>query len=217
MDPIKEALSFAYAHSMTNYNGNLWTTKETRKKHNRSGAKKHTRALYQAHVANQTRTTRINTTALCANGMRAGRLIAAADDQPMIRRLWLEYVYNPVLDVYPIKKHNFELELVPLIFGLWCFYPNKTKVPHPALIDAAGVFLYLVFQDAVQYARSGTNSRKTSNTYKAEQMGYGRGRDAYQASDYSRTWRPIENDIRAMLNELDERALVGIRALYPKQ
>ena len=154
----------------------------------------------------QTRVSRINTTARAASALWAGTLIAAAENQPLIKALWLRYAYDPILDINPMLKRQLERRLFRLLLGLWCLYPRR-KTPKPALMEKALVLFKCVIQDAVIECRTGVNNRKSSNTYKSEKMGYGVGKAAYQHADYSRAWAPIEHDLRAMLTQLDKHAM----------
>lgn len=157
----------------------------------------------------QSRVSRINTTAKAASALWAGKLIAAAENQPLIKALWLRYAYDPYLDVNATIKDHTERQLFRLLFGLWCLYPRQ-KTPRMDLMPRALVLFRCVIEDAVNECRTGLPSLKSSNTWKAEQMGYGKGKAAYQHADYSRAWAPIERDLRNMLTQLDKAAMVPV-------
>lgn len=157
----------------------------------------------------QTRVCRLNTSEAAAGALKAGKLIAAAENQPLIKALWLRYAYDPYLDVNGTMKDHTERQLFRLLFGLWCLYP-RIKTPRMDAMPRALVLFQCVIEDAVNECRTGLTQLKSSNTFKAEQMGYGKGKAAYQCADYSRTWAPIERDLRTMLTRLDQAAMVPV-------
>ncbi len=160
-------------------------------------------------TGSQTRVSRIDTTNRCAQGMWAGKVIAAAENQTPINALWLRYVYDPYLDVNPGAKAQVERKLYPLLFGLWCFWPRR-KTPAPQFMAQAITLFECVIRDGVIECRTGLNNRKSSSTYKSEQMGFGVGKSAYQKADYSRAFAPMEQDIRALIKVLDRSAIAPV-------
>lgn len=165
-----------------------------------------------AHTAYQTRTTCINTTALCAKGMGAGHYLAAAENQSHLARLWLRFVYDPSLDIYPEKKESIKRQLLVASYGVWCFTP-KGHLPKPKNLAALGVLFVCVLDDAVATARNGLPVKTTTSTDKCQKMGYGVGKAAYQKADYSRQYRPFERDIMSLFQRLDDLAIQPVERM----
>jgi hypothetical protein len=231
MDPVKVALTQAYSLNLTSPMDEVFRKKDPKLSHpvHRAAPR---RVQYDADrnlilslpnlnrlSAFQSRTSCINTTNKAARGMAAGRLLAAAANQPPIRAGWLEYAYNPYLDINSTQKQFVESQVLPLLYGLWCYWPRR-KTPTPAQLESLGgvlrmgVFFKCVLHDALIELRTGQTNRKTSSTLKCEKMGYGVGKSAYQAADYSRTWLPMEQDLKALFQRVDSEALDPVRDQY---
>lgn len=232
MTAIKEALSTAYGVFLATADHNLGNrpakTAKTAKTPSLNLLKMR-RVQYDAskttlthtpedHKVSATATRRqlISSTHKVATALDAGAVIAAAEDQAAIKALWLRYCYDPYLDIHPYAKTRIERQLLPLIFGVWCYWPRH-KTPSIKQLPKAIRFFAMVVNDAVRCERTGSLSQKTPSSWKAEQLGYGSGREAYQKSDYSRQWRPIEQDILALCRYLDDQAMHPVCRLFGKR
>lgn len=234
MDDIKEALSTAYGVFLASPNSEVWEKpdlilKKQAMDRGLTGGnrqRKVQRLKYSQdrttiieipvkHTVTATATRRQSQSqgAVVASAMEAGQVIAAAECQAPIRALWLRYCYDPYLDLNRDMNARIERLLMPLMFGVWCYWPRR-KTPTRRQLERAVLFFGMVVQDAARCERGGSLSLKTSSTYKAEQMGYGENRAAFQKSDYSRQWAPMEKDIRAMATTLDQLAMEPVYALF---
>ena len=164
------------------------------------------------HTAYQSRTSCINTTALCAKGMGAGYYLAAAENQNHLARLWLRYTYDASLDIHPEKKAQIKRQLLVAAYGVWCFRP-KPKLPNIKQLANLGVLFVCVLDDMVATARNGLPVKTTTSTEKCQKMGFGVGKAAYQKADYSRQYRPFERDIRELFQWLDDLALQPVERM----
>jgi len=226
-DPAREALSEAYGLYLTTPVDETFQKKDSlvsstvlRKRPQRIRYDKdHALILSLPNLntvtASQTRVSRINTASKCARGFWAGKLIAAAENQPPLLAAWLKYTYDPYCDINPQIKQQIERALFPALFGVWCYWP-KRKTPSTQSLNRALILFVWVIRDAVAECRTGLNSLKTSSTFKAEKMGYGKGKAAYQKADYSRAWLPIEQDLKAMLSKIDRLAMDPVMDAYCK-
>lgn len=206
---IKQALAGAYTHGLHSGSACIRQAAATRSQAGNSRQGQLICRQANGMQARQTRTWNGSSTDLISKAMQAGKLLAAAEHQPPVKRLWLDLAYNPMLDIYTKQKQATEAQLNRLCFGLYCFYP-KPKTPHLYRKPAFEMLFRLCLQDAIFNARRDDHRMKTSSTFKAEQMGYGSGRQAYQKADYSRQWLPVEQSIKALLMELDQAALDGV-------
>ena len=103
MNDHKTQLAHAYAYSYRTPNSAVIGRKTTTLKKAPTIRPKKRRSM-APHNAYQTRSSCINTTALCAKGIEAGRILAHAENQWRVCRLWLQYVYDPTLDIHPARK-----------------------------------------------------------------------------------------------------------------
>jgi len=234
MDDIKQALSTAYGVFLASPSSDVWEKPDlilkkramdrglTASTHQRKAQRlkyspdRTTLVEIPAkHTVTATATRRHSQahTAVVAKAMEAGQVIAAAENQAAIKALWLRYCYDPYLDINRNVNQQIERLLMPLMFGVWCYWPRR-KTPTQRQLQRAILFFGMVVQDAARCERGGSLSLKTSSTYKAEQMGYGESRAAFQKSDYTRQWAPLEKDIRALATMLDQAAMEPVYQLF---
>ncbi len=209
MNSTKTKLIKAFGHGYANHSTALGYAPVKKKPLSLPRRKGHSLNTLSAY---QTRSSCINTTALCAKAMGAGHYLAAAENQAHIGRLWLRYVYDASLDIHPDMKARIKHQLMVAAYGAWCFMP-KRKTPNIKKLPALGVLFMCVLDDAVATARNGKPIKTTTATQKCQQMGYGMGKDAYQKADYSRQYGPLERDILELFQWLDEVALKPVELM----
>lgn len=212
MNSTKTKLAHAFGHGFATRNTALGHAPIKKKPVSLPRKKGHS---FNTVSAYQTRSSCINTTALCAKAMGAAHYLAAAENQPYIARLWLRYVYDASLDICPDKKAQIKGQLLVACYGAWCFMP-KRKRPNLKKLHALGVLFACVLDDAVATARHGKPIKTTTATQKCQAMGYGVGKAAYQKADYSRQYGPHEDAITQFLRLLDEVALKPVELINLK-
>jgi hypothetical protein len=168
----------------------------------------------QCH-ANETFTGRTSTTHRVASAMEAGELIDAAENQPLIKALWLRFAYDPYLDVNPQLKNQIRAELIPLVWGIWCFWP-KSRKPDTSNMLRLVRLVDVVMVDTAQRFRApevlpkkrnadGTVSPVTRDDH-ARALGYSSADNA----NWQRSWAPHEGDLYNILDNVDREALIPV-------
>lgn len=176
--------------------------------------------------ATETFTGRTSTTQRVAAAIDAGQLIAAAECQPAIRSLWLQFAYNPALDLNDLQRNSIRAQLRREMIVLWCLSPKRKRpsmqmsdygellnsVRYLRLLDA------IVVDCAVQYRTKGPGrhdlaATKTGDRDEQETKLYPSkwarciGFETTQAANWNRDWRPHAEDMIDLVDMVDRIAL----------
>lgn len=173
--------------------------------------------------ATETFTGRTSTTQRVAAAIDAGQLIAAAESQPPIRSLWLQFAYNPALDLNELNRNRIRSQLLREMIILWTLAP-KQKPPsmryseHGELLNSVRYLRLLdsiMVDCAVQYRTHGPGSHDLAAdagddgqlrhypSRWARALGY----ETPQAANWNRDWRPHAEDMAGLVDRVDRVAL----------
>lgn len=153
--------------------------------------------------ATETFTGRTSTTQRVAAAVDAGQLIAAAECQPEIRSLWLQFAYNPYLDTNTTERNRIRAWLIPQLFGLWAF-ANKSRRPDLSNPVRLVRLLDLVMLEcARQFRTDGPGMPAQRPTEWAQKLGF----ESADSANWRRSWAPHVDDLYAVIDRLDRVAL----------
>lgn len=176
--------------------------------------------------ATETFTGRTSTTQRVAAAISAGLLIAAAESQPPIRSLWLQFAYNPALDLNELQRNSIRGQLLREMIALWCLSPKRAQPSirlseHGELLNSVRYLRLLdavVMDCAVQYrtrgpgqhdlttTRTGERDEEETRRYPAKwarSIGYA----TTQAAHWNRDWKPHAEDMVELVDLVDRIAL----------
>lgn len=147
---------------------------------------------------------RTSTTHRCATLiMQAAPLIRAAENQSEIKSRWLQFAYDPYMDINRDARNEMRYKLIPLIFCVWAFAPKQRR---PDLDNPVRLvrLVDLCIDDCARRFRTDKAQQDTSLWWR--QLGY----DSSASAQWNRSWARHAEDIYAVIDRLDREALAPV-------
>lgn len=161
--------------------------------------------------ASETFTGRTSTTHRCAVLIEGGKIISAAENQPPVRSLWLQFAYNPYLDTNQTERNRIRADLLPLIWGLWCFWPKRRRpdIDNPVRLVR---LLDLCMLDCARRFRTDKDPGEEQQNW-WQKLGYSSSAQA----QWTRSWEPHTKDLYDLIDMLDRVSLEPVTRLLREQ